>query len=49
MDFETISQFSRTWGLVYLVMMFVGIVVYAFWPWSRKKFNDAAHIPLKED
>jgi len=49
MDFETVSQFSRTWGLVYLVIMFIGIVGYAFWPKSKKKFHDAAHIPLKED
>ena len=29
--------------------MFVGALVYALWPRNRDKFDDAAHIPLKED
>jgi cytochrome c oxidase cbb3-type subunit 4 len=49
MDYETISQFARSWGLVYLVVLFVAVLAYALWPRNRKKFEDAAHIPLKED
>tara|TARA_X000001316_G_scaffold6901_1_gene1704 strand:- start:429 stop:578 length:150 start_codon:yes stop_codon:yes gene_type:complete len=49
MDYETIAAFSKTWGLVYLVVLFVGVLVYALRPGAKKKFQDAAQIPFKED
>jgi cytochrome c oxidase cbb3-type subunit 4 len=49
MEFEVASRLSQTWGLVALVVLFLGIVIYAVWPSNRKKFEDAARIPLKED
>tara|TARA_R110000868_G_scaffold124740_1_gene329574 strand:- start:646 stop:795 length:150 start_codon:yes stop_codon:yes gene_type:complete len=49
MSFEAVAMFSKTWGLVYLVALFVGVLIYAFRPGAKKKFQDAAHIPLKED
>jgi cytochrome c oxidase cbb3-type subunit 4 len=49
MTFEGLSHFAQTWGLVYLVALFVAVLVYAFRPGARKKFEDAARIPLKED
>tara|TARA_R110000868_G_scaffold14669_3_gene67910 strand:- start:4331 stop:4480 length:150 start_codon:yes stop_codon:yes gene_type:complete len=49
MDYETARVFAATWGLIGLVVMFVGALVYALWPRNRDKFDDAAHIPLKED
>ena len=49
MDYESISAFARTYGLIYLVVMFVAVLAYALWPRNSKKFADAARIPLKED
>lgn len=49
MDYETARTFAATWGLVGLVVMFLGVVAYALWPRNRKKFDDASKIPLKED
>ena len=49
MNFEQVSYFSQTWGLVYLVAVFVGVLVYALWPSSREKFENASRIPLRED
>ena len=28
---------------------FLGIVAYAVWPANRKRFEEAAHLPLDED
>jgi cytochrome c oxidase cbb3-type subunit 4 len=47
--YEGISYFAQTWGLVYLVAMFVVVLVYVCRPGNRKKFEDAAQIPFKED
>lgn len=49
MTYETISQFAQTWGLVYFVALFIGVLIYAFRPGAKKQFDDAANIPLKED
>ena len=49
MDYDTISTFSKSWGLVYLVALFAGVCIYAFWPRNQAKFDKAARTPLDED
>ncbi len=49
MNYETISTFATSWGLVYLMVLFVGVAVYAFWPRNKDKFDKAARMPLEED
>jgi cytochrome c oxidase cbb3-type subunit IV len=43
------AQFATTWGLLYFVAMFVGIVIYAYWPRNKARFDAAAQIPLRDD
>jgi cytochrome c oxidase cbb3-type subunit 4 len=49
MDFHDVAAFSRSWGLVFLVVLFVGACAYALWPGNRGKFERAAHAPLDEE
>jgi cytochrome c oxidase cbb3-type subunit IV len=49
MTYEDASVFAQTWGLLYLVVLFAGMLVYALRPGAKKQFDDAAQIPLKED
>ncbi len=49
MDYETVRDFSDSWGLIYLVVVFVGVILFTFRPGSRKQADKNAHIPLKED
>jgi len=49
MTYIDIAMFAKTWGLVYLAILFAGVIVYAFRPGAAKKFRDAAYVPLKED
>ncbi len=49
MEYETFRQFSDSWGLAYLVVIFIGVIIFAFRPGSKKKYEDAADIPLKRD
>jgi cytochrome c oxidase cbb3-type subunit IV len=49
MTFENVSVFSQTWGLIYLVVLFLGVMIYALRPSAQKKFDDAASIPFKEN
>jgi cytochrome c oxidase cbb3-type subunit 4 len=49
MNYESVAQFAQTWGLVYLALMFLAVLVYALWPGNREKFEKAARSPLEED
>jgi len=49
MDYQTLRTFADSWGLLFLVILFVGIVAYTFRPGSKKKADEIAKIPLKED
>ncbi len=49
MDFATALHFAQTSGLVYFLLMFVGVLVYALRPRAKAKFDRAARIPLAED
>lgn len=49
MDYETVSNFAQTWGLVYLIVLFAGVLIFALRPSARKTFDHAARIPLEED
>ena len=48
-DHDTLVGFAKSWGLFYLIAMFIGVVIYAFWPSNRKKFDDAKRNILDED
>jgi len=49
MDYESMRQFADSWGLLYLVILFVAAVAYTYRPGGRRSADDAAAIPLKED
>ena len=49
MSYDEFRHFADTYGLIYLMVLFAGVVVYALWPRNRKKFEKAARIPLEED
>jgi cytochrome c oxidase cbb3-type subunit 4 len=47
--YRFLAGFAQTWGLVYFVAGFALVLVYALRPSSKKKFDDASHIPLREE
>jgi cytochrome c oxidase cbb3-type subunit 4 len=47
--YRAVAEFAQTWGLVYFVILFAAVLVYALWPSRKKQFDEAAHIPLRED
>ena len=49
MTFETMRYLADTWGLLYLVLLFAGIVAFTFRPGSKRKYDEAAKLPLKHD
>ena len=49
MSYEQLSQFAGSWGLVFLVVMFLVSLVYALWPGNADQFRHAAHLPLNDE
>ena len=49
MSYDEITTFSKSWGLVYLTMMFLTVCAYALWPRNQQKFDRAAQMPLDKD
>ncbi len=49
MEYETLRQVADSWGLLYLFVIFVGVVIFVFRPGSKKHYEDVANIPLRED
>jgi cytochrome c oxidase cbb3-type subunit 4 len=47
--YTAMRHFADSWGLLFMVLIFLGVVVYAFRPGSRKDADEAARIPLKDD
>ena len=46
---EAVVGFAKSWGLFYLFAFFIGVLVYAFWPSNRKRFDRAKHSILDKD
>jgi cytochrome c oxidase cbb3-type subunit 4 len=49
MTYEQATHFAQTWGLALLVVLFVGVLIYALWPGNRDKFKRASHTPLENE
>lgn len=47
--YETTASFAQTWGLLYFVAIFAGVLVYALWPANKTRFDEASRMPLRED
>jgi cytochrome c oxidase cbb3-type subunit 4 len=47
--YRAVAEFAQTWGLVYFVVVFMAVLLYALWPSRKRQFEEAARIPLRED
>ncbi|MBA4800827.1 MAG: cbb3-type cytochrome c oxidase subunit 3 [Euryhalocaulis sp.] len=48
MNYDTLSSFAQTWGLLLFVVIFAVVLAYALWPRNQKKFDKAARMPLDD-
>ncbi|MGC2409579.1 MAG: cbb3-type cytochrome c oxidase subunit 3 [Methyloceanibacter sp.] len=49
MTYEQVSSITQIAALLFFVALFVGVVIYAFWPGNKKSFEEDAKIPLEQD
>ncbi|HWJ73841.1 cbb3-type cytochrome c oxidase subunit 3 [Mesorhizobium sp. BR1-1-16] len=48
MDYETLRHFADSWGLVYMVAIFLAVIVFIFRPGAKAEARDAALIPFRD-
>jgi cytochrome c oxidase cbb3-type subunit 4 len=46
---DTLTYFSKSWGLFYLMAFSAAVVIYAFWPSKKKTFERAARQILDDE
>lgn len=49
LDHETLVWFSKSYGLFYLVALSLVVVVYAYWPSNKKRFDRAAKSIIRDE
>ena len=47
--YSILRQFADSWGLLAMVIFFVGVVLYTFRPGSKKVHDDSAQIPFRNE
>ncbi|MCY0147580.1 MULTISPECIES: cbb3-type cytochrome c oxidase subunit 3 [Hoeflea] len=47
--YTAMRHFADSWGLVFMFVFFLGMVLFLFRPGAKSAANEAAQIPLKED
>ncbi len=49
LELEALRALLKPAWTVWMVLLFVGIATYAFWPGNRQRFDALARIPLDDD
>lgn len=49
MDLQTIAEELQAWWVVWLMILFAVVVFWAFRPKNRRRFEEDAKIPFKDD
>ncbi len=49
MTYDQVASISQVAALIFFIALFAGVVIYAFWPGNKKKFDDAANLPFDDD
>ncbi|MEM1378151.1 MAG: cbb3-type cytochrome c oxidase subunit 3 [Pseudomonadota bacterium] len=47
--YQAMRTFADSWGLLYMVIIFCVVIVYALRPGAQRTVDEAANIPFKED
>jgi len=49
MTHHEITILSQTVALILFIALFAGVLLYVFWPGNKKKFDEAAKVPLEDE
>ncbi len=47
--YDTLRHFADSWGLLYMLAIFLAVALFLFRPGARRHAEQAASIPLRDD
>jgi cytochrome c oxidase cbb3-type subunit 4 len=47
--YESMRHFADSWGMLAMLVFFAGVILMVLLPGAKKRAQDAAQIPLRED
>lgn len=48
-DHSSLVWFAKSYGLIYLMVLSIAVVAYAYWPSNRKRFDQAAQSVIRDE
>lgn len=48
-DHATLVAFAKSYGLFYLILLSIVVLVYTYWPSNKKRFDQAAQSILDDE
>jgi cytochrome c oxidase cbb3-type subunit 4 len=48
-DYDSFRHFADSWGLLYMLAIFVFVILFMFRPGAKRHAQNAANIVLKDD
>jgi cytochrome c oxidase cbb3-type subunit IV len=49
MTHHAVTVFSQIVALILFIALFAAVLLYVFWPGNKKKFDEAAKLPLEDE
>ncbi|HEX2447131.1 MAG TPA: cbb3-type cytochrome c oxidase subunit 3 [Methyloceanibacter sp.] len=49
MSYEQVASITQVGALLLFVAFFIGVLIYAFRPGNKRRFEEAARLPLEKD
>ncbi len=47
--YNSMRQFADSWGLLYMTLIFIGVLLYTFRPSAKSYYEEQSRIPLNEE
>lgn len=47
--YDTLRHFADSWGLLFLMLVFVGVIIWVLRPGSGRHYREQAEIPFKHE
>jgi cytochrome c oxidase cbb3-type subunit 4 len=48
-SYSAVAEFAQSWGLLYFFVAFIVVVLLVMRPSKKRRYEDAARLPLRED
>jgi cytochrome c oxidase cbb3-type subunit 4 len=47
--YDTLRHFADSWGLLFMVLVFLGVVIWVLRPGARQRYREQADIPFRHE